>query len=89
MGWTPSLEPKRDSVRLSWRSTWVLEISEMSGWVKVWLPISWPSRKTRCMTPTLFLAGLADHEEGGLDVELLEDVEDARGPDGVGPIVER
>ena len=28
----------------------------MSGWVKVWLPISCPSRYTRCMMPTLFSA---------------------------------
>ena len=34
------------------------------------------------------LGGLADHEEGGLDVQALEDVEDARGPGGIGAVVE-
>ena len=36
----------------------------------------------------IVLGDLADHEEGALDAVLVQDVEDARGPDWVGAVVE-
>ena len=50
------LDVYKRQVRFSCRSTCPGEISDISGCVKVWLPISWPSRYTRSITLTLSCA---------------------------------
>ena len=59
----------------------------MSGCVKVWLPISWPSRIYALQQADVVLRLLADHHEGALDVYWLQDVENLRRPFGIGPVV--
>ena len=60
----------------------------MSGCVKVWLPISWPSRTTRCISPIFSAASAPIIMKVPFTLRDFENVEDFRSPLGVGSVVE-
>ena len=55
----------------------------------MWLPISWPSRCTRCMSPMFSCASAPIIMKVPLTSYFFEDVEDFRSPLGIGAVVER